>query len=160
MVVCGLAAAITLFNLFFLWGITKWVEDFIFTSLLDREFSYFQENPSRLDGVRYPFHEYKAIERNKPTEDLDECCETPPFKPKKSRLVTPQQSMRKGKEPPYYCSMHGVNFTHNLEQCSSLKKCKNKPPKTKMTSKRLCYKLNSMEEGKNKGENLVTHERG
>ena len=42
----GLALAITLLNLALLYGLTKWVEDFIFESLLEEQFLAYQVNPA------------------------------------------------------------------------------------------------------------------
>ena len=57
--------AVTLFNLWFLWGLTKWVEDFIFESLLRQEFSRLEAAGAFHGNVDHPklgpFHAHDSI---------------------------------------------------------------------------------------------------
>ena len=62
LVVTGLAIAITLLNLYLIFGVTKWSEDFIFTSLVEREFQRIENDPTVIDTVTYPFELYRSID--------------------------------------------------------------------------------------------------
>jgi signal transduction histidine kinase len=62
LVVTGLVIAITLLNLYLIFGVTKWSEDFIFTSLVEREFQRIQSDPTVINTVTYPFELYRSID--------------------------------------------------------------------------------------------------
>lgn len=65
LLITAFGVAVTIFNLWFLWGLTKWVEDFIFDSLLRQEYARlaasgaFHGNSAHPQGG--PFHAHDSI---------------------------------------------------------------------------------------------------
>lgn len=81
LLITSFGVAVTIFNLWFLWGLTKWVEDFIFESLLRQEYARLEATGAFHGNADHPqvgpFHAHDSIAAFPPEwqdwlKDLDE----------------------------------------------------------------------------------------
>lgn len=65
LLITSFGVAVTILNLWFLWGLTKWVEDFIFESLLRQEYVQLEATGAFYDAAEHPqtgpFHAHASI---------------------------------------------------------------------------------------------------